>query len=108
MRLPDRLLWPLIALGARLFGRFDPEGADAAAAVKNARVPVLVLHGEDDRYVPCAMSETIAAANAAVERHTFPGAGHGLSFLIDPGRYKAILSRFLVEKAGLSGPQQEQ
>ena len=98
--LPPALLWPFIDLGARLFGHFRPDEMTAADAVKAARVPVLILHGEEDRYVPCEMSAAIAGANGAiVERHTFPAAGHGISFLVDPERYKTLLTRFLKEKA---------
>ena len=98
--LPAGLLWPFVWLGARFFGGFDINAASAVEAVKKARVPILIFHGEDDRYVPCAMSAEIAAANPAiVERHTFPGAAHGLSFLVDPVRYKALLTDFLQNKA---------
>ena len=98
--LPAGLLWPFIALGARLFGRFDPDGASAVEAVKCARVPILIVHGEDDRYVPCEMSAAIAKANPGlVERHTFPDAGHGISFLLDPERYRRLLTDFLRAKA---------
>ena len=48
---------------------------------------MLILHGEDDRFVPCAMSAEIAAASPLAERHTFPGAGHGLSYMADRERY---------------------
>ena len=98
--LPAGLLWPFVWLGARIFGGFDINAASAAEAVKKARVPILIFHGEDDRYVPCAMSAEIRDANPAiVERHTFPGAAHGLSFLVDPERYKALLTEFLQNKA---------
>ena len=87
-------LYPLLALGTRLFGGFSLKGADAAEAVGHARVPILLIHGEDDRFVPCGMSRAIAAANPAAELHVFPGAGHGISFLTDEERYKTLLERF--------------
>ena len=92
---PPGLAWPFLRLGARLFGGFDPLAADAAEAVKSSAVPILLIHGEDDRFVPCDMGRAIAAANPAmVELHTFPGAGHGLSFLADRPRYESITRRF--------------
>ena len=97
IRIPAGAAWPLVRLGARLFGGFDPADpeADAAAAVKKARVPILVIHGEDDRFVPCGMSRAIAASNPAlVELHTFPGAGHGLSYLVDKARYEEVAKAF--------------
>lgn len=95
-RIPPCVVYPFIALGARLFGRFDPNGADAAEAVKRTPVPILLIHGEDDRFVPCEMGRAIARANPRMaEIHTFPNAGHGLSFLVDRPRYERITDAFL-------------
>lgn len=92
---PAEALWPLIALSARAFGGFDPTAADAAEAVKHARVPILLLHGEADGFVPCDMGRRIAAANPAlIELHTFPNAGHGMSYLADTPRYTALVNEF--------------
>lgn len=95
LKLPPRLIWPLLRLGARLYGGFDPTGVDASDAVKRSPVPILLIHGEDDRFVPCDMGRRIAAANPErIELHTFPHAGHGLSFLIDRPRYERITRAF--------------
>ena len=92
---PPALAMPLLRLGARLYGGFGLNDADAAEAVKRARVPILVLHGEDDRFVPCDMGRAVAAANPdLVQLETFPGAGHGLSFLVDRPRYEAVVRAF--------------
>lgn len=92
---PAGTLWSFIALSARLFGGFSPSGADAAEAVKRARVPILLLHGEADGFVPCDMGRRIAASNPAlIELHTFPGAGHGMSYLEDTPRYTALFTEF--------------
>ena len=96
MKLPARPLWPLVWLAARLFARFDPNAADAARAVTRTPVPVLLIHGEDDRFVPAYMSEPMAAANPArVTRATFPGTGHGLSYLEDTPRYQKLTRDFI-------------
>ena len=95
-RLPPHIVWWLAWLGACLFGRFRPTGVNTVESVKNTEVPILLIHGEDDRYVPCDMGRRIAAANPGmVELHTFPKAGHGLSFLIDRPRYEQITRAFL-------------
>ena len=95
MKIPARIAWPFIWLGARIYGRFDPNSADASEAVRSTAVPILIIHGEDDRFVPCDMGRRIAAANPdMVELHTFHGAGHGLSFLIDQPRYERITKAF--------------
>ena len=95
-KLPPHIMWWLAWLGACLFGRFRPTGVDTAEAVRHTAVPILLIHGEDDRYVPCDMGRRIAAANPKmVELQTFPGAGHGLSFLVDRPRYERITRAFL-------------
>ena len=94
--LPGKLLYPLIWLAARLFAGFEPSAADSREAVKQSPVPILLIHGEADHLVPCEMSREIAAtAPEKIEFHTFPDAGHGLSYLVDPERYKAICTAFL-------------
>ena len=90
------LIYPFIYLGALLFGRFRLDSCTAQRAVKKARIPILILHGDDDRLVPSRMSEQIAAANPGLCRvYTVPGAGHGLSFLVDPSGCEAAVIDFL-------------
>ena len=96
MRIPHGLARPFVKLAARLYGGFDIEEADALRAVAKAKVPILLIHGESDNFVPCAMSEEIYLANPQlVQRHTFPGADHGISYLVDKKRYTKIVKEFL-------------
>ena len=96
MKLSPRLLYPFVSLGAFLFGQFKLSDCDVIAAVKKANVPILIIHGEADNFVPCEMSQEIAAANQSlIRRETFSNAGHGLSFLVDSEKYEQLLSDFL-------------
>lgn len=96
MHLPPALVMPFVRLGARLFGHFDLKEASAVQAVGNTDIPILLLHGEDDRFVPCDMSREIFDACAGEKtRITFPGAGHGLSYIVDTVRYSEAVSRFV-------------
>ena len=96
MGAPDRLTRLLARGAARVFGGFRLRDADAVEALRHAKVPVLLLHGEADRLVPCEMSAVLEAACAApVRRYTFPDAGHGLSFLADRERYTKAVVDFL-------------
>lgn len=56
MKLPPNLAYPFVKLGARLYGHFDLEETTPVEALKNASVPVIFFHGEDDHFVPCEMS----------------------------------------------------
>lgn len=94
MKLPGKLLYPLVRLGARLYGKFDPDDAEAKADVSGTKIPILLIHGEADAFVPCDMSRDIAKASDLVELHTFPEAKHGLSFIVDIQRYKRIAKEF--------------
>lgn len=81
---------------ARLFGGFSLRAADALRAVGKGGVPVLLLHGEDDTFVPCSMSRNIAnAATGDLTLLTFPHADHGLSFTSDPDRYQNAIRDFI-------------
>ena len=96
--LPDKLAYPFIKLGARLFGHFNLEETSAMDSVKNAKVPILLIHGEDDRFVPCDMSRDLYEACAGnAQLHTFPETGHGLAYMIDPVRYEIVTVDFLWE-----------
>lgn len=96
MQIPPRLAYPFIVLGAKVFGGFDLNETTAADAVKNAAVPIMVIHGEADTFVPCEMSEEVCtAAPDKVQRHTFPGAEHGISYLVDRKRYRQIVQDFM-------------
>jgi len=95
MKLPPVLMMPFVRLAARLCG-FSISGGGAAEAVKSAKIPILLIHGEDDRFVPCDMSREIRAANPEkITLHTFPKAGHGISFIEDQPRYQQLVLEFL-------------
>lgn len=93
--LPDWLIRPFAILGARIYGGFDLLETDAERAVQNTKIPILIIHGEADHYVPCEMSELVSANPAMVERHTFPVAAHGISYLVDTPRYHKIVKAFV-------------
>ena len=93
---PHWLIRPFAILAARIYGGFDLLETDAVRAVRNTKVPILILHGEADHYVPCEMSAEVAEANPAmVRRATFPGAAHGISYLVDTPRYQRIVRKFV-------------
>jgi pimeloyl-ACP methyl ester carboxylesterase len=93
---PLFLCRPFFRLGAYIFGKFNLEETSALAAVKRATVPILLIHGEDDRFVPCSMTHEIATeCNSYIEVQTFRDAGHGLCYINDPGRYEKVIYDFL-------------
>lgn len=93
---PDVLAYPFISIAAAVFGKFRLSEASAIHAAAQSNIPILLLHGEDDRFVPCEMSRRIhAASNGCTHLETFPDAGHGLSYVIAPKRYEEVCINFL-------------
>lgn len=98
MKLPSRLLYPFLIGGAHIFGHFNLKDTSSIgeSAVKKSKVPLLIIHGDNDLFVPCEMSKAIVDSNPnLVNRIVFPGAGHGLSYMIDTPRYERIVKDFL-------------
>ena len=95
MGMPVKIVYPLIRLGGMLYGKFNLNADSPVEAVKRARIPILLIHGDDDRFVPHPMSCNIhAAAPEKIEFHTIPGAGHALNYVTDPEGYTEIVNAF--------------
>lgn len=83
-------------LGTLLFGRFDPEDADCRKALAKTDIPVLLIHGEADDFVPCEMSrENYDACAGWKELVTIPGAGHAVAYYVDIPTYEKAVTQFL-------------
>lgn len=96
MKLPGELFYPFIYLGARIFGGFKLTADSATEAVKRAKVPILLFHGQSDRFVPHEMSERIyASAKEKITFHSFAEAGHGMCYIVDSERYTKATRDFV-------------
>lgn len=97
MKYPPILAYPFVSLSARILGNFNLAETTAEKAVKNSKIPILILHGEDDRFVPEVMSKEIADGRDNVERHTFSRAAHGISGIVHPAEYNKIVLEFIAK-----------
>ncbi len=98
MGLPVRAAYPLVRLGAKIFGGFDLEAVSAPRALESASVPVLFIHGKEDNFVPCDMSrENYSACKSEKYILAVDGAGHGLSFVVDTELYRKTVMDFLIK-----------
>ena len=94
--LPPALAMPFVRLSAVLYGGFRLSDGDALAAVAQARVPILLIHGGIDALVPCSMSRELAAACASrATLVTVPAADHGIAYMTDPAAYTCAVKVFL-------------
>lgn len=99
MKLPHRLAYPFVKLGAFIFGGFNLDSESSISAVTRCHVPVIFYHGESDDFVPCYMSkENYDACTSKKQLVTIPGAGHGLCYPVDPEKYLSTLKSFFEEQ----------
>jgi fermentation-respiration switch protein FrsA (DUF1100 family) len=90
--------WVLIGvrLLCQVFAHYDPAGCSTVDALRSAKIPVLFLHGDADKFVPVSM--TLANYEACASEKLLrivPGAGHGESYVRDrSGCEQAILEFF--------------
>ena len=64
-------------------------------ALKSSHVPVLFIHGTEDRFVPVEMTfENYQACNAPKRLFVVPGAGHGMSYFVDRPGYQQETKNF--------------
>lgn len=83
-------------LFARLIAGFSFYAKDTRKCLARCRVPVLLIHGMDDDFVPCGMSlEGFEACSAEKQMLTVAHAGHGASFFFDPPGYSAAITYFI-------------
>lgn len=81
---------------ARLVAGFSLWQCDTRKSLHFAKLPVMMVHGKDDDFVPCKMTEE--GYEACVSEKSLllvDGAKHGVSFLVVPDRYQEMLSNFI-------------
>lgn len=70
-------------------------GCSAPKALAKSRLPVLLIHGSDDRFVPVGMTyENYKACGGPKHLLIVPGADHGMSYYKDPVSYEQALRQF--------------
>jgi alpha-beta hydrolase superfamily lysophospholipase len=86
----------LFFLWARLLYGYRPESVKPIDAVKESFVPILFIHGADDKFVPTEMSKQMftVAKNPLTELYIAENAKHALSFYSNPQKYVRIVSDF--------------
>lgn len=96
MGMPVGIVYPLIRMGGILYGKFDLEKDSPVEAVKRAKTPILLIHGDDDRFVPYEMSKNIyAAAPEKIDFCTIHDAGHALNYVTAPDVYREAVMEFI-------------
>jgi fermentation-respiration switch protein FrsA (DUF1100 family) len=72
--------------------------ASALDSVTRARLPIPLVHGQEDEIVPFKRVHALKEVCAMpVEILTVPGAAHGISWYVDMPAYHEALIRFMEE-----------
>lgn len=73
----------------------DAAGYSTLEALEHCKVPVLLIHGSDDHFVPAEMAyENYKACAAPKKLLIVPGADHAMSYYVDPVAYEAAMLDF--------------
>lgn len=72
-----------------------PEEVCTTDILHNSHLPVMLIHGTGDNFVPISMTyENYQAANEPKRLLIVPGAEHGLSYVLEPEKYEEEVKRF--------------
>ncbi|MBR2025387.1 MAG: alpha/beta hydrolase [Clostridia bacterium] len=96
MKLPPKLMYPFVKLGARIFGSFNLDEYSPMEAVKESKVPTIFIHGTVDDFVPYSMSEKMyeECTNEIKSLVPIEDAGHGLAYPVNNDLYLNSLRDF--------------
>ncbi len=95
MHIKSRLAVPFLNVFCRIYGGFSLYEASAPECLKSTEIPVLFIHGTEDAFVPCDMTEQNYAAAHNKEILLVEGANHGTSYLVDRVAVTDAVERFL-------------
>lgn len=88
MKLPPNICYPFIYLGAKIYGRFNLNEFSPEQSVKQTNKPILFIHGDEDSFVPCYMSEKMyKICNSEKKLFIVNRADHGVAYLVNKDKY---------------------
>ncbi|GAB3798708.1 alpha/beta hydrolase [Virgibacillus kimchii] len=94
--LPSFPILPTTSLVTQMRAGYSLTEASAMNQVKNAEVPILYIHGNEDTFVPTFMAEELYEnTKSETEIHLFDNAGHGEAFVTQEDKYTEILNAFI-------------
>lgn len=87
---------PILNVCCLLFGGFSLYKANTLKSVKKTDLPILLIHGLKDNFVPNEMSKAVyEKRKEKTEIFLVEDAGHGLGFLVDTKGTKGKLDAFI-------------
>lgn len=96
MKLSPKVFYPILNLSAIIFAHTNLNKESAYKSISNTNHPVLIIHGDSDGVVPYTISEDLYKKHPdKIQYELFPGADHGMSYLVDKPRYQQVIKDFL-------------
>lgn len=96
IHLPPSLSMWAAELFALIFAGFSLKQADSRRSLAASKLPVALIHGADDDFVPSSMTEEAYNACTSDKRILIvKGAGHGVSYIKDKERYTDFVINFI-------------
>ena len=95
--LPAFLFLPVANFFSKVFADCDLKKASPIDSIKKSSLPILFLHGLDDKFVPAYMSrDMFDVSNKEIcSLYLTKGAGHIKSYAKDPEGYKKVMMSFI-------------
>ncbi|MBO5178988.1 MAG: alpha/beta hydrolase [Clostridia bacterium] len=98
--IPKFLAKPVIktaSLISEAIADFPFDECEPIKAVQQAKIPMLFIHGTEDKFVPCEMGVQMYEACTSEHKDLLlvEGAGHAMSYLTDTVKYEKYLDEFL-------------
>ena len=96
IKLPVKVFYPILNLSSIIFAHTNLNKGSAYDSVSNTHHPILIIHGDKDQVVPHYISEELYKKHPdKIQYELFPGANHGMSYLVDKPRYQKLIKDFL-------------
>lgn len=96
MKLPPKILYPFVKLGARIYGKFNLDEFSPIEQVKKSKIPTIFVHGDADDFVPMEMTRKNYESSSATKKELYivEGAAHGLAYVVAGDKYITALHEF--------------
>lgn len=94
-KVPKYPILPITSLWCRVKAGYWPHKLTTIDCVKEAKVPILFIHGKKDDFVPFSMGmENYEACTSYKVMHAVEDAGHAISYMVDEENCQVILKDF--------------
>ena len=97
--LPITLWMGFLSICVKHWGKYRIADVDVTQSVSMASIPILLLHGSKDDFVPFQNMQRIANCNASVRTCAIDGAEHAMGIYKNSILYQKTVQEFLHEKS---------